>query len=1185
MAKRNTIFYLFMKRKLLKIIFILMQFLLFATAKIGATQYDPSGLGIQNAKLGARFDFDFQFANADYSNRKSPGVYTGVLGTEADNLDRFVVATFLQKDRSVESFRFGEQDPYHAYHNVSVSIELTRMKLEGYHQNNLKVSFIQINPFVPTDSLNQSDNLINIAPVFIQKLIVENLSDTTQTGYVLLSHSDAFEMNSDSLQNQNILLLQGENDNGGVRAFCLADTLPILEYEIGDSIFDHFNENGRLRNTVSGKKSQGGFSWYFSLRPGGKKSWTFYYAAYYNGLVMKDIRFSPPDSLRFAYTNWFHSVFDVLRWSIRNCRTILTKTENFEQLMSNSLLSSEEKFTISQAFHSYFPNTYLLSNSTGADLRYYVWEGQVKYISTLDVAYEVGLFEGLKIPWALKMQIQEWEKITHTDEAGIYFPHDLGRGDEITPQQAYAYLGADMAVEENCDYILLLYWYWKQTGADDFILARKNLLQEVLQSLRNRDSNHDGISDYYSFFTTIDQREAIHCAAENSYIGVKEIASFLASAEIFRSLQDSALVHLCKSYADTTMQTLMNSPQSAGNLDGRFPIIHYYGDNQNMTDLWNFYGQNDYCGDFPSNWNTATVIIPEGLLYLLLGGYDFSSLSSFIHQLMISNRAHFEICNQGHAYTYLSSEKERTWLSKLFDNEMINQYLNTMFPNNPHYQISAMKQAFSLLSTKANRGYSDAWENPEGDRRGLDYYPRGINSFGFLVFNQFDRYVASIPLKINCGGDSVDGWRADVYEMGQRGTFITADSIRGAGNVPMAVMQSESYGSDGTGYEIPVENGEYKVTLYFDEIYYLPGIHNGTRIFDISIEDSIYVEQLNIFERVGGDSVLKLGPFSVRVNDGYLSIVGLNHRGSDIHNKFNGIMVEYATHPNIYNIIVRNVRIHSAEIEWNTDIPTQGKIEYGLSDSLGNYSLVDSVFSFHHILEIDSLLSNSQYYYRVECWDSSLNKSHSAIGMFSTVADTTKLSVEIARFSLQIEPPHRVLLHWTMNAQENEIYGFEIQRASSRNPFERIGFVRSTNQGGAWLTYQYVDKAMIDSSICYRLKLIYNDGKFSYSKTFHVSNFLPEKIALLENYPNPFTKETNFLFFIPEKFKSQRIKIYIYNIRGQVVYQKNFIHLSNYVMFKWNGQNNSKVLVSSGIYFFVLSCSHQIFSQKVLFIQ
>lgn len=1172
-----------MKRKTFYIWFLFVYFLAVPKSLDASVRIDPSPLGVQNGKLGTRFNFDFQFTNPSYKNRQSSGIYTGVLGTENDNYDKFVVATFSNRDSSVFSFYPGGENVYYPYKNVSMSLGLTWMKLIGYHKNYLEVAFTQINPFSPTSKFDQPENLINTLPFFIQKISVKNISDSLQSGYILISHSDGFEINQDSLSHNKVLLMNGENDKNGIRALAVPDTLPDLSYEIGDLIFDNFNRTGKLDNSVLPNKAQGGFSWKFRLQPGEEKEWIFIYAGYYAGQVMTDKRFNPEKTLKFYYTKNYHSIYDVLRWVTANRDIILNKTNKFELLLKESFLTEEEKFTIAFAFHSYFPNTFLLCDENNSDYRYYVWEGSVKYISTLDVAYDASAFEGFEIPWALKMQLEEWSQITETDDYGVYFPHDLGYYFEVTPHQAYDYLGSKMGVEENCDYLLLLYWYWKQTQDDSFLLGKLNTVKDIISSLKNRDTNNDGIVDKNAFFTTVDQKMAVHGAAENSYIAVKEIASFLAASEFLEFSGDTTTARAYKNNADSTISTLVHSPVLAGNEDGHFPTILYYGKNLDLTDVWNFYLQNDYCGNFPDNWNSYTIMIPEGLLYLILTKYDFSSLSGFMLPLMTSDKASFTACNKNAKYLLFTSEDLRTWFSKLFNHELINNYLSSAFPDYPTYKVSSLKDAFYMLSEKADQGYSDAWEGMEGDLRGLSYYPRGINAFSFLKYTFSGRNLPEIPLKINCGGDEISDWKSDYFDLGVRKKYSTIDSIKGTGTLPQEIFRYESYGPDGTGYEIPVENGEYKVTFYFSEIYLKPGIHDGSRIFDVAMEDSVYISHLNIFEKVRADSALKEGPFFVNVKDGNLTIVGLNHQGTNKNNKFSGIVIEYADRPNLYNVSLQIFNT-TATISWNTDLPTIGQIAYGKTDTLGHFSQIDSSFAYYHERHLTSLIPFTAYFYKIVCWDTTGVRGFTKINEFQTSGDSSVFSVNLISFSLIRLEYDKIRLIWKTEF-EREMYGFEIQRSEDNTHFKKIGFIKASGSGKAIHLYQFTDSKVKQYPAFYRLKLISDNGPDDYSEIIKISSVFPQKFTLGVNYPNPFTDKTKLTFFVPKKFLKQNAKVVIFNVNGQAVFEKKLTNLNSENEFVWNGDDNNYRRLPSGIYFLLLKLNGKKLSRKIVLVR
>jgi hypothetical protein len=84
---------------------------------------------------------------------------------------------------------------------------------------------------------------------------------------------------------------------------------------------------------------------------------------------------------------------------------------------------------------------------------------------------------------------------------------------------------------------------------------------------------------------------------------------------------------------------------------------------------------------------------------------------------------------------------------------------------------------------------------------------------------------------------------------------------------------------------------------------------------------------------------------------------------------------------------------------------------------------------------------------------------------------------------------------------------------------------------------------------------------------------IPSSEVIVKNYPNPFNPETVISFTIPLGMQSDYTELNIYNIQGELV-NKLFagkIQPGTYLT-KWNGKNSFGQTVSSGIYFYEVSC-------------
>jgi VCBS repeat-containing protein len=136
----------------------------------------------------------------------------------------------------------------------------------------------------------------------------------------------------------------------------------------------------------------------------------------------------------------------------------------------------------------------------------------------------------------------------------------------------------------------------------------------------------------------------------------------------------------------------------------------------------------------------------------------------------------------------------------------------------------------------------------------------------------------TIPLRVNTGGGAYidtlgNTWLSDqAYTSGDWGFYgenYTVD--RGAreilGTEDDRIYQTERWALGGYLFDLP--NGTYDVVLHFAETY-APGV--GRRVFDVSVQGQLVLDELDIYNEVGMDAALvKIIP-NVVVSDGQLNI-------------------------------------------------------------------------------------------------------------------------------------------------------------------------------------------------------------------------------------------------------------------------------------------------------------------------
>ncbi|AFY68806.1 hypothetical protein Pse7367_0498 [Thalassoporum mexicanum PCC 7367] len=124
-------------------------------------------------------------------------------------------------------------------------------------------------------------------------------------------------------------------------------------------------------------------------------------------------------------------------------------------------------------------------------------------------------------------------------------------------------------------------------------------------------------------------------------------------------------------------------------------------------------------------------------------------------------------------------------------------------------------------------------------------------------------------LLINAGGGAYTDilnqeWVADQDFVNGK-TFSTSGDIGGTVDDPL--YQTERYDAN-LAYTIPLVDGEYQVSLEFAELY-----HNsaGNRVFDVSAEGQLFVDDLDIYAQVGKNAAYSQ-TFNVSINDGALDL-------------------------------------------------------------------------------------------------------------------------------------------------------------------------------------------------------------------------------------------------------------------------------------------------------------------------
>ncbi|MCF7802570.1 MAG: fibronectin type III domain-containing protein [Candidatus Marinimicrobia bacterium] len=100
------------------------------------------------------------------------------------------------------------------------------------------------------------------------------------------------------------------------------------------------------------------------------------------------------------------------------------------------------------------------------------------------------------------------------------------------------------------------------------------------------------------------------------------------------------------------------------------------------------------------------------------------------------------------------------------------------------------------------------------------------------------------------------------------------------------------------------------------------------------------------------------------------------------------------------------------------------------------------------------------------------------------------------------------------------------------------------------------------------------------------ASYLPKKITLSQNFPNPFNGQTTIAYVIPQSLEKSQVTIQIFNIMGQKV--KTLVNTQKApgrYQVVWNGANQNGNRVASGVYLYRLRINDQQITRKLHFIK
>jgi hypothetical protein len=141
------------------------------------------------------------------------------------------------------------------------------------------------------------------------------------------------------------------------------------------------------------------------------------------------------------------------------------------------------------------------------------------------------------------------------------------------------------------------------------------------------------------------------------------------------------------------------------------------------------------------------------------------------------------------------------------------------------------------------------------------------------------------------------------------------------------------------------------------------------------------------------------------------------------------------------------------------------------------------------------------------------------------------LPVELSSFSSNAKG-RIVVLNWETKTEINS-NRYDIEKSLvSTTSWSTIASVKASGTSNSPKKYSYSDTKLQSGKYQYRLKMVDNDGSFTYSSVEAAEVAIPKDFALSQNYPNPFNPSTKIDYQVPVDAK---VIMEVYNIAGQKV--------------------------------------------------
>lgn len=184
----------------------------------------------------------------------------------------------------------------------------------------------------------------------------------------------------------------------------------------------------------------------------------------------------------------------------------------------------------------------------------------------------------------------------------------------------------------------------------------------------------------------------------------------------------------------------------------------------------------------------------------------------------------------------------------------------------------------------------------------------------------------------------------------------------------------------------------------------------------------------------------------------------------------------------------------------------------------------------HYSFTISGLAASTDYQLRWAHWRTSGSGGSVGIAYDNIIIDATAAAPLPVKFGnvKATQTNNCINLQWN-NLTETEVENYFIEHSINAHDFITIAYIKPTKNNGGEVSYQYLDRSVVNGNNFYRIKAKEISGKISYSSIIKIT--IGDKSMALTIYPNPV--KGNQLGLQISNLTAGNYLIKIYNSIGQ----------------------------------------------------